>query len=42
MDGADNEVRGEAVTVGRCPRCVACGRVVRVRGVEREGVERVD
>ena len=35
MDGEHQQahIRG-----GRCPRCVVCGRVVRVRGVGREGV----
>ena len=32
---------GEAAVmtaVGRCPRCEVCGRIIRVRGVERVGV----
>ena len=34
MDG-DEITRG---VTGRCPRCELCGRVVRTRGVGREGV----
>ena len=35
MAGDDIESRPAG---GRCPRCEVCGRVVRVRGVGREGV----
>ena len=41
MDGNGNESDGSVrvtVTVGRCPRCEICGRVVRVRGVGSVGV----
>ena len=35
---AGEEEMSRAAAGGRCPRCEVCGRVVRVRGVGREGV----